>query len=118
MRLFAAMFAAIPAAIHLHDFNRIRFAAPMTFESWRRLQIMKLRQREPFFVVLNMTIVTQQNQVFDFVKSAFASHLKMMILKAAMIILLRTGRASANAATQTIAQINRKTRSVINAHFY
>jgi len=117
MRLFSTIVAAIPAAIHLNGFDAVLRVALMTRESRRWLQIIEKRQHQLAFVMQQMTIVTQQNQVFDLVFAALAAHLQMMIFKTAMIMRLTFRRAPAHATTQTVAQVDLKTRSVLDAHF-
>jgi hypothetical protein len=117
MSLLATLLTAIPAAIHLHRFYKIRLATPMTLKIRCRLQAIEVRQIHPALMKPGMAIVTQQNQILGLVATTITLHLHMMIFKATMVSLLLHWRALANTTTQTIAQIDLKTRSVIDAHF-
>jgi hypothetical protein len=57
-------------------------------------------------MVKRVAFVAEQNEISHVVAAALGLRLKMVIFKAAMIILLRFGRAAATAATQLIAQID------------
>ena len=118
MRLDAAIVAAIPAAIHLDGFN-IQFAvASVTRERRVWLQIVEMRQLQFLLMMSHMTIFAKQNQIIGFVRPIIALRNHMMILKTAMIILLRQRRAPTNATSQTIAQIDSETRPIFEAHFW
>ena len=115
MRLFTTLVAAIPAAVHL-DQVCIQFVIARMTTKAKVPGLIEIRQNQLALMMAPMAVVTQQNDVFDFVAAAFALRLNVMILETAMVILLRQRRASANAAPQTITQIGLKTRPIFKAH--
>lgn len=111
MRLSLAFVAAIPATIHFHRAGIQIGDAIVTIEL-KVPALVELRQRQFALMMAQMTIEAQQNNVVDFIAAALALRLDVMILETAMIILLRNGRASANATLQTVAQVDLKTYTI------